>query len=121
MITKSQLINGMAGYAETELLPHQEGWKLFAGAAAINLAKLNANKIADTALSNGLTKTFGIVSENGLIDIDTAYHNLKQACAPLWPLTVELKMFGEYTFKEKDLDAVYRILKKLPKEELPEE
>jgi len=129
MLTKSQFIDGVSEFVSDEMLSKQTGLPLWIGAAALNLAKLNADKMIDSYLENSMVKALGIVSEGGLIDIDLVYRALKQAEPKPFPIIIGKKKpegkisnpFGIFTIKEADLDALYNRLKQLPTAEETEE
>jgi hypothetical protein len=78
MITKTQLIEGLINYVETEMITFLEGSQRFVSQVAINLAKPRAVNLLEPLLENKTLQALGIVSDTGLIDIDAAYNALKQ-------------------------------------------
>jgi len=109
MITKNQLIEGVAKYISAELLPSLSGWQMWVGGAVINLAKMNADKMLDNLMSHKMAIALGIVSEDSMIDIDKAYQAFSGVDNPE-PITVDLGAFGKYTFKTDDIDVLYDYL-----------
>jgi hypothetical protein len=108
MITQTQFTDGVAAFIEAEMLPALEGWQLWVGSAALNLAKLNADRFIEPYLK--YAEALGAVNADGLIDIDAIYGALKQSGKKLKPFKVELGS-TVFTISPGEIDNLYAKLK----------
>lgn len=122
MITISQLVDGTITYIETDILPVLDGWQAWVAAATLNLARKRADAIIEPLLNHKAIKALGLVSETGLVNIDEVYIAIKAAAQKHGAIKVDIGPIGDFTFSDKDIEALYKRLKKLPpaKTEEPE-
>lgn len=107
-------------FLEAEMLPNLEGWQSWVGGGILFLARERADSFMDPYLNHSLIKSFGIVTDNGLIDIDKAYKAITAGGEKaMKPIYLNLGPFGEFTVTKKDLDRLYNQLRKLPQESPP--
>jgi len=106
MVTKTQLINGLAAFVTTEMLPAMKGWHVWAAALIINLAKAGAGDMVDVYLSHPLASALGVVSEDGLIDIDKVYQAFAEEKG-LKPFDIDLPLgLGTFTIKPANVETL---------------
>ena len=117
-ISREQLVEGVAGYIEDEMLSALDGGAYWVGATAIVLLMANPDAILGSLLEHKLIKFMGIVDKNGDIDIEKAYNAFKKASksGKFKPVTISLQRFGlpdEFDLTPTDIDKLYDRLKKL--------
>ena len=61
-------------------------------------------------LESGWLQKLGYQTEDGMIDCDKLYHDLKDV-ASKGPVTQSIPMVGDITFTEADIDSLYRRLR----------
>ena len=108
MISKEQLIKGIADFIETEMLTALSGWQLWIGSAALNLAKIKSDRFIEPYLK--YAEALGAVNESGMIDIDTIYNAFKQSKVKLEPFKLEIGS-NIFTISFKDIENLYGKLK----------
>jgi hypothetical protein len=99
--------NGIARFLDTELLSKMQGtWqKVVAGTATGILIKRSEN-ILSSLKNNEIVKMMGIISEDGMIDIDILREELKKN-VPDSGVQIDLPMIGRITIKKEDVDKLY--------------
>lgn len=107
MVTIRQMENGIARFLDTELLSKMQGtWqKVVAGTATGILIKKSEN-IFNSLSNNEIVKMMGIISEDGMIDIDLLREELKNN-VPDSGVQIDLPMVGRVTIKKEDVDKLY--------------
>lgn len=107
MVTIRQMENGIARFLDTELLSKMQGtWqKVVAGTATGILIKRSEN-ILSSLKNNEIVKMMGIISEDGMIDIDILREELKKN-VPDSGVQIDLPMIGRITIKKEDVDKLY--------------
>lgn len=100
-ITLDQATNGLASYAELDVLPLlPNGMKKFGAYMAVAAFKRNPNVILKPY--EKYFKTFGVLSEDGkMVDVDVLAESLKSTFAKV----PNVEIFG-FTFEAQDVDKL---------------
>lgn len=114
MLTVSQFVDGTITYIEAEILPVLDGWQVWVAGAALSLARKRADTALEPLLNHKAVRALGLVSDTGLLDLDAAYIALKAAAQKHGSIKVDLGAIGDFSFCDKDLEALYKHLKKIP-------
>lgn len=102
-----KVINGIAKYINNEIYPGMNQLQEFAARVVVGRILNNEKNIKNMILNNGFIKTFGIVDEEGLIELESLMHDIKREIARQEKITFEVPMFGKMTFGPADVDALY--------------
>lgn len=101
-----QIMQGIMNYADSEVinkLPTAGKWVV---GTAIGLATTRANNVVDAIQTNAIAKAFGIVDENGLIDIDALMSAMKNSADRYGKISVEVPLIGKLSFSSADVDTL---------------
>ncbi len=104
-VTVAQISEGLARYIDNELVPKVPGvrkWLL--GAAGAYVGKAMADKVEENRKT---LESVGIMSEDGMIDIDQLIPRLKATAASSGPVTEHIAMLGDITFDSSDIDRLH--------------
>lgn len=104
MITKEQFINGLVAYVDQEVLPHMSTAEKWIAGTAITLAVHKSEEILNALMTNSAIKALGLVSAEGLIDIDLLADALKVQAAKYGKMTINLPLLSPMTFSAEDID-----------------
>ena len=112
MVHYTRVVQGLAAYMEREIAGKMTGsinsWIL---GAAVGLVTSRANQLITGLLSNPMLTSLHLV-EGEMLDVDAIYGELlKQAQKS--SATVSLPLVGPITFKENDVEALYRYIKEV--------
>jgi len=112
LITKQELISRTKSYISDEMLSLQEGLTLVLSSIALNLFAMNATKTVDEYLSSPAISMLGIVTEDGLIDIEKVYKAYCESEDTFKPIVVDLEVIGmgKYIFNKEDIETIYKYL-----------
>lgn len=113
MVKPEYVTEGIIMFAEAELLPALEGWRLWVGAAAMALVRQRAGEILAKIAGNKIVSGLGLVDKDGMIDIDAAAAALKQAARKYGKLSLDIPTLDiAYNFTEHDVDTLCGYIEK---------
>lgn len=107
-VTVQQISEGIGRYIDNELMPKVAGirkWML--GVAGIYAGQMASDKIVG---SSDLLKSVGIMSEDGMIDLDKFMPYVKSMASQSGPVTEHISMLGDITFDASDVDKLYQYI-----------
>lgn len=107
-VTSEQIKEGIAKYIDMELANKAQGLKKWmislAGIMVMQNADSMINKYRETLL------TFGIIEEDGMIDIDKLADMARKVAIDKGPVTEHIPIIGDVTFSESDIEALRRYI-----------
>lgn len=104
-VTVNQISEGVGRYIDGELMPKVSGIrKWFLGVAGVYAGKMVEDKIAE---HRDVLINAGIMSEDGMVDIDRFMPQLKAMAAESGPVTEHVSMLGDITFDSSDVEKLY--------------
>lgn len=104
MVTQDRFINGINQYVSEEILPGIGGlmkWGVALGAGAY----------AGNIINGGILKKLGYQTQDGMIDEDRLYQDMRNIVSVNGTVTQNLPFVGDVTFSMTDIDALYRRMK----------
>jgi hypothetical protein len=102
MVTIDQFKRGIDTYFTREVFPKLPEGKRFVAAFGTALLMDGVDKLP-------IVKTLGLVTEDGMIDIERAYTAAKSA-SNVAPLVVEAPIIGTMRFMPNDIDRLYQLI-----------
>ena len=102
-----KVLHGIAKYIDKEIIPGMNELQEFSARVIIGRVLYNGKNIKEMLVNNGYVKTFGIVDENGLIELESLAHDIKREIARQEKITFSVPMFGKMTFSPSDVDTLY--------------
>lgn len=109
MYTKEQVINGITGYVDGEVIPKlPTAGKWIMGTAVAMALKSGSdiiNKNADTL------RMIGAMNSDGMIDVDKVAPVLKEQAARYGVIQIDLPVIGAMTFSDHDIDLLRGYIK----------
>lgn len=108
MITIQHLKNGLAKYADNELVPKLAGWQKIAFGTAVSLLLMSPDDKLLKLLHTPAVSMLGVSDDADNIDIDALY----QAVAPQFETRqrLPLPLVGDFTFDRNDIETLYRYI-----------
>ena len=104
-VTVQQISEGVGRYIDNELMPKVPGirkWML--GIAGIYSGQMIETKIKEYG---SVLKSVGIMSEDGMIDIDKFLPHMKAIASQSGPVTEHIALLGDITFDASDVEKLY--------------
>ena len=110
MVSAAQIRDGVLEYANAHILPKLTPGKQFAAGTALGIAAARAEELLRAIAENSAVKAMGVVSENGMVDIDALYNAAITQLKRQKTLPVDIPMIGRLTFDESDITELYRTI-----------
>lgn len=104
-VTVDQISEGVATYVDRELVPKAPGirkWML--GLSGAYLGKMVADKARE---HKDLLVGMGLMTEDGLVDIDQLASHMKRTASMSGPVTEHFPVIGDITFDSSDIDKLH--------------
>jgi hypothetical protein len=101
-----KVLNGVMRYLNNEIYCNMNDWQEVLARIAVSRVVKNGDALKETLLNNSYVKTFGIMDENGIIDIEGLINDLKAQINQKGKLTFELPLFGKFSFTVEDVEKL---------------
>ena len=104
------VLNGIAKFIDKNIYTNMNDWQeLFARVFVGRIFDAREN-IKTAIVNSGFIRTFGIIDENGNIDIESLAEDIKKELQRKEKITVSIPMFGQMTFVPQDVNALYGMI-----------
>lgn len=111
MLAFEKVLDGIARYIDKEIYTGMNDWQEVMARIAVSRVFDNREHLKNRLVNNGVIRTFGVIDEEGMVDVDGLAADLKKQIEQKGKITVSLPMFGKLTFKAEDVDNLYRTIK----------
>ena len=104
------VLDGIAKFLDKNIYTGMNDWqeliaRIFAGRI------FDARESIKTAIVNsGFIRTFGIIDEDGNVDIESLAKDIKRELQRKEKITISVPMFGQMTFVPQDVDELYNLI-----------
>ena len=105
-----KVMDGISKYMNAEIYSGMNSWQDFAARVMVGRIMGNQEAVKEMLMNNGFAKTFGIVDSEGMVDVHTLAHDIKRELVRQGKMTVDIPLFGVYTFTPSDVDVLYRTI-----------
>lgn len=106
------VIQGIIRYLDAEIYKGMSDWQEMAARIAVSRILGNKDALRSSIVNNTFLQTFGVVSPDGMIDVDGLARDIKQQIAAKGKLEVSLPIFGRFTFYDTDVDHLVEHIKR---------
>lgn len=110
MVEMARIRDGIIDYATERVLPKMTPGRQFVAGAAMGLVAARADALMQELTKNELIKASGLITENGMVDVDAVYEAALVQMRRQGTLPIEIPMMGRMTFNESDLTELYRYI-----------
>lgn len=108
MVSLNQFKNGVSRYIDTEILTQIGGWQKWVAGAFTSIAIQRAEEIFDSLRNHPFVSMMGIVSEDGMIDIEALHSAFRRQAEQCGAVNIELPLMGSIRLTHDDIDCLYR-------------
>ena len=105
-----RVVNGIVKYLDREVYVGMNDWQEMLARIAVSRIIGNRDALRNAVVSNPFVKTFGIVDENGDVDVDSLVRDIKEQIERKGKFEVSIPMFGRFAFTSADVDKLYRTI-----------
>jgi hypothetical protein len=109
MVTLHQFMDGIKGYAQTQVIPHLPTDRQFVAGVALGVAANRADKVAQKLKDNPLVSMLGLI-EDDMIDDDALFVALREQMNRQGSVQLDVPWLGKMTFSAPDVDAMQRAI-----------
>lgn len=111
------VLDGAAKFIDKEIYSKMNDWQEILARITIGRVFENREAVKTAIVNNGFIRTFGIVDEEGNVDIERLANDLKTEISRKGKMTVTIPMFGNLTIHPVDVDNLYKtIMEDIPNE-----
>ena len=104
----NRVIDGISRYIDAEIYSGMNDLQEFAARVLIGRFLINSDNVKNSLVNNGFIRTFGIINEEGMVDVVTLAKDIKREIARKGKISVSIPMFGTMNFVPEDVDALFR-------------
>lgn len=105
-----KVIEGISKYIDKEIYSKMNDLQEFAARVLIGRFFSNEENVKQSLINNGFIRTFGIIDNNGMIDVNMLFDDIKREIARKGKITITLPMFGVFTFTPEDVDEIHHYI-----------
>ena len=102
-----RVLNGIMKYLNNEIYSGMNDWQEFFARVAVSRLVGNSKNLKEMLLNNGYIKTFAIMDENGIVDVEGLMRDIKTQINQKGKLTFSLPMFGKFSFTAEDAQKLH--------------
>ena len=106
MVKFEKVLDGVAKFMDKEIYPGMNDWQEVLVRIAEGRIFENRELVKNALVNNGIVRTFGVIDEDGYVDIEGLTADLKKEIQKKTKITVEIPMFGSMTFHPGDIDKL---------------
>lgn len=110
--TMEQVVSGLAKYINAEFVEQVDGLKKWAVIGVASLAAGKVDAVGAAIQKSQIASSFGVVGEDGSIDIDALKACLDAAADSTGPVVQQIPLLGPVTFKKEDIQKLYDFIVK---------
>lgn len=104
------VLDGAAKFLDKEVYPGMNDWQQIIARMFVGRIFNSRETIKAAVVNNGFIRTFGIVDENGDVDIESLAIDLKNEMQRKEKLTFTIPLYGNLTFRPSDVDSLYEMI-----------
>lgn len=112
-MTYDSVIQGIINYINKEILSTMADWQAMLARVAISRLLSGKDGFRAAITGNAFLQSMGIVSVDGMVDVDGLARDLKEQIGLAGKLEIELPVFGRYVFSPDDVDTLYKYIKEV--------
>lgn len=105
-----RVINGIIRYLDREIYIGMNDWQEMLARIAVSRIIGNKDHLRESLMSNPFVRTFAIIDENGVVDVDGLMRDLKEQIERKGKLDISIPMFGKFSFNSGDVDKLHRAI-----------
>lgn len=110
MVHKTDIIPGLSKFIDESVLSHYPptSLKRIAAAGAFAIYLKRNTSIVDTIVSNPLFSGLGVVTSDGMVDLELLRDIYKEEITKAGFLRIHFPILGDVDFTKDDVDTLYR-------------
>ena len=102
------VLDGIAKYIDKEIYTGMNDWQELVARIAVGRVLNDKSSIVSFLLQNPIIKSLVLVDDNGLVDVDRLFEDIKREMARKGNIKLSIPLFGTMSFSSADVDMLYR-------------
>lgn len=107
-----KVLDGIVRYINKEMYGGMNDLQEVVARMAVSRVVNNRAAIKKTLVENPIIRTFGVIDEDGFVDIDTLASELKEQINEKGKLPISIPLIGKFTFVPEDVDKLLAEIKR---------
>ncbi|MBR5202659.1 MAG: hypothetical protein IKW45_05290 [Clostridia bacterium] len=108
MVEFNRVIDGLLRYTNVHVFSNMNQLQELGARLIIARVIGNPEMLKQNLINNGFIRTFAIMDSNGNVDLEPIMKDLKKEIERKGKVTIDIPVFGEFTFVPNDVDEIYR-------------
>ena len=104
MVKFEKVLDGVAKFMDKEIYPKMNDWQEVLVRIAEGRIFENRELVKNALVNNGIVRTFGVIDEDGYVDIEGLAADLKKEIQKKTKMKIDIPLFGSMTFLPGDVD-----------------
>lgn len=104
------VLNGIAKYIDNEIYSNMSETQEFVARLVVGRVLGNEAEVKKTLVSNGFLRTFGIIDNEGMVDVCALARDIKREIERKGRVSFTIPMFGKMTFESCDVNVLYKYI-----------
>lgn len=106
-----KVVYGASNWIGEKLYPKMNDLQEMVARVFIGRVLESEEQIKNALLGNGIIRTFGIIDDDGMVDVDALLSDIKREIERKGKLVVNIPLIGKLTFSPEDADELHNYIK----------
>lgn len=102
------VIDGIAKYIDKEIYTGMNDWQELVARIAVGRILNDKESLISLLSQNPVIKSLVLVDDNGLVDVDRLFEDIKREMSRKGKIKITVPLFGTMTFSSADAEKLYR-------------
>lgn len=105
-----KVVESAAKWIGEKVYPKMNDLQEFVARMFVGRVLENEEKIKETLASNGMLRTFGFIDDEGMVDVDVLFADIKREVERKGKLVINIPWIGKLTFTPEDVDELHNCI-----------
>jgi hypothetical protein len=102
------VMNGIAKYIDKEIYSGMNDWQELIARIAVGRVLNDRQVLIEKLTQNPLIKSLVLIDDNGMVDVDRLFDEIKKAMEGKDKIKISIPLFGTMSFSPADADKLYK-------------
>jgi hypothetical protein len=105
-----KVVESTAKWIGEKVYPKMNDLQEFVARMFVGRVLENEEKIKETLASNGMLRTFGFIDDEGMVDTDVLFGDIRREIERKGKLVINIPWIGKLTFTPEDVDELHNYI-----------
>ena len=111
MYSFEKVAKGVSEYLNNEIYKGMNDLQEVMARIVVGRLLDNEENIKNALVNSGFVRTFGFVSEDGMVDVDGIAESLRKEITKKGKMSISIPMLGKFTFTPEDVDVLHNYIR----------